>query len=223
MIYFDQNKQAYAFVIADPLCAIEENVWKEYSSLQQGVEYDIDETGIIDLRDTPGYEQEQAQKERQRLNLLNLTKADVLLALYQDKGLTPDNIKAMLKDNVPALIKFDYASSYYRGDDVVNALGLALGYSTEEMDYLFENKKFPEKTVEPVEPADTDSDSDTDSDNDNNTDLDTDNTEINTGSIQNNIEGATNENTTDTSTDDVSDEVEQPADTTEAADTNSSE
>ena len=98
MIYFNQNKQAYAFVIADPLCAIEENVWKEYSSLQQGVEYDIDETGIIDLRDTPEYEQEQAQKERQRLNLLNLTKADVLLALYQDKGLTPDDIKAMLKD-----------------------------------------------------------------------------------------------------------------------------
>lgn len=176
MIYFDNNKQAYAFGIANPLCAVEENVWKEYSSLQQGVEYDIDETGIIDLRDTPEYKQEQEEKERQRLNLLNLTKADVLLALYQDKGLTPDDIKAMLKDNVPALIKFDYASSYYRGDDVVNALGLALGYTTEEMDYLFENKKFPEKTVEPVEPADTDSDSDmdTDSDSDSDSDVDTD-------------------------------------------------
>lgn len=94
------------------------------------------------------YLQEQAQKERQRLDLLNLTKADVLLALYEDKGLTPDDIKAMLKDNVPALIKFDYASSYYRGDEVVNALGLALGYSTEEMDYLFENKKFPQDEAE---------------------------------------------------------------------------
>lgn len=122
----------------------------------------------------PDYEQEQAQKERQRLDLLNLTKADVLLALYQDKGLTPDDIKAMLKDNVPALIKFDYASSYYRGDDVVNALGLALGYSTEEMDYLFENKKFPEKIVEPVESADTDSDSDTYGDSDTDTNIDTD-------------------------------------------------
>lgn len=121
--------------------------------------------------DTEEYQQEQAQKERQRLDLLNLTKADVLLALYQDKGLTPDDIKTMLKDNVPALIKFDYASSYYRGDDVVNALGQALGYSTEEMDYLFENKKFPEK---PVEPADTDSDSDTDGDSDSDADTDTD-------------------------------------------------
>ena len=124
--------------------------------------------------DTDEYIQEQAQKERQRLNMLNLTKADVLLALYEDKGITPDNIKEMLKDNVPALIKFDYASSYYRGDEVVNALGLALGYSTEEMDYLFENKKFPEKTVEPVEPADTDNDSDTDNDIDSDADNDTD-------------------------------------------------
>ena len=116
----------------------------------------------------PNYETEQAQKERQRLNLLNLTKADVLLALYQDKGITPEDIKTMLKDNVPALIKFDYASSYYRGDEVVNALGLALGYTTEEMDYLFENKKFPEKVIEP---ADTDNDIDSDANNDTDTDV----------------------------------------------------
>ena len=122
----------------------------------------------------PNYEQEQAQKERQRLNLLNLTKADVLLALYQDKGITPEDIKVMLKDNVPALIKFDYASSYYRGDEVVNALGLALGYSTEEMDYLFENKSFPPKVEES---ADTDSDMDLDSDADTDTDVKTDNEE----------------------------------------------
>ena len=119
----------------------------------------------------PDYEQEQAEKERQRLNLLNLTKADVLLALYQDKGITPEDIKTMLKDNVPALIKFDYASSYYRGDEVVNALGLALGYTTEEMDYLFENKAFPPKVEEP---ADTDSDSDADLDSDTDIDSDTD-------------------------------------------------
>ena len=135
--------------------------------------YKISDENVIAKTDEE-YSQEQAQKERQRLNLLNLTKADVLLALYQDKGITPEDIKTMLKDNTPALIKFDYASSYYRGDEVVNALGLALGYSTEEMDYLFENKKFPEKPVEPVEPADTDNDSDTDNDIDSDADNDTD-------------------------------------------------
>lgn len=122
---------------------------------------------VID--NTEEYEAEQAQKERERLDMLNLTKADVLLALYEDKGLTPENIKTMLANDIPALIKFDYASSYYRGDDVVNALGLALGYTTEEMDYLFENKKFP-----PEEPSDTDDDSDTDTDTDTDTDADSD-------------------------------------------------
>ena len=105
----------------------------------------------FEFADTEEYKQEQAQKERQRLDMLNLTKADVLLALYQDKGITPDDIKTMLKDNTPALIKFDYASSYYRGDEVVNALGLALGYTTEEMDYLFENKTFPPKAEDPAD------------------------------------------------------------------------
>ena len=135
---------------------------------------------------TEEYEKEQAQKERARLDLLNLTKADVLLALYEDKGITPDNIKEMLKDNVPALIKFDYASSYYRGDAVVNTLGLALGYTTEEMDYLFENKAFPPKVEEPADTdsdadadidSDADADADTDSDNDTDLDSDTDNKE----------------------------------------------
>lgn len=121
---------------------------------QKGYEIKESETAL----EAWGYTTDElAQKERQRLDLLNLTKADVLLALYHDKGITPDDIKEMLKDNVPALIKFDYASTYYRGDEVVNTLGLALGYTTEEMDYLFENKTFPPKPVET--PADTDSDS----------------------------------------------------------------
>lgn len=134
--------------------------------------YKISDENVIAKTDEE-YSQEQAEKERQRLNLLNLTKADVLLALYQDKGITPEDIKTMLKDNVPALIKFDYASSYYRGDEVVNALGLALGYSTEEMDYLFENKTFPPKVEEPAD-TDSDNDSDTDIDSDTDTDLDSD-------------------------------------------------
>lgn len=126
----------------------------------------------FEFSDTAEYEEEQAQKERMRKDMLNLTKADVLLALYSDKGITPDDIKTMLKDNTAALIKFDYASSYYRGDEVVNSLGLALGYTSEDMDYLFENKKFPEKPSEPVEPSapaedDSDSDTDVDSDTDN--------------------------------------------------------
>ena len=159
--------------------AILQKPYSENERMDFIVEYNHNQGYVIEETETEiqalGYtDEEKTQQQRARLDMLNLTKADVLLALYEDKGITPEDIKTMLKDNVPALIKFDYASSYYRGDEVVNALGLALGYSTEEMDYLFENKKFPEKTVEPVEPADTDNDSDTDNDIDSDADNDTD-------------------------------------------------
>lgn len=140
IVLYDEDKEKLANTLA---------LMPDYKGLEiQETERPIEN---FEFADTEEYKQKQAQKERRRLNLLNLTKADVLLALYKDKGLTPDDIKTMLKDNVPALIKFDYASSYYRGDEVVNALGLALGYTTEEMDYLFENKKFPEKEEEPAD------------------------------------------------------------------------
>lgn len=149
-IYFDENKEAYAqletlerwgrsllFQCSD----------EEYREYLEGKRIWQNEKLVIN----PNYAAEQAEKERERIMNLSLTKADVLLALYQDKGLSPDDIKAMLKDNIPALIKFDYASSYYRGDDVVIALGTQLGYSSDEMDYLFENKTFPPKTAEEAE------------------------------------------------------------------------
>ena len=140
IVLYDEDKEKLANTLA---------LMPDYKGLEiQETERPIEN---FEFADTDEYKEKQAQEERRRLNLLNLTKADVLLALYEDKGLTPDDIKTMLKDNVPALIKFDYASSYYRGDEVVNALGLALGYTTEEMDYLFENKEFPPKAEVPAD------------------------------------------------------------------------
>lgn len=135
---------------------------------ENSVKYKILNNNIVKKSDEE-YLQDLENIEHERIMQLSLTKADVLLALYEDRGLTPENIKTMLADNVPALIKFDYASSYYRGDDVVIALGTALGYTNEEMDYLFENKEFPSE-----EPSDTDDDSDTDSDTDSDADSDAD-------------------------------------------------
>lgn len=90
----------------------------------------------------PNYEQEQAQKERERINQLSLTKRDVFLALYKDKGITPEQIKAQI-ENPEALIEFEYASSYYRGNPLIDAIGQTLGYTSEELDYLFEHKELP--------------------------------------------------------------------------------
>lgn len=116
--------------------------------------------------------EEIAVRKRQRLDALTLTPADVERALYKAKQMDFEDLKALIAQALPQVdikglaIEFR-AKDFYRGAkangmrlfDVVGAL---LGYTPEDMDYLFENKVLPEK-VEP-EPADTNSDSDTDTD-----------------------------------------------------------
>ena len=70
-----------------------------------------------------------------------LTKREVFLAIYQDKTITPEQIRAQITDQ-EALIEFDYAEKYYRGNPLIDILGQALGYTKEQLDYLFKNKTF---------------------------------------------------------------------------------
>ena len=101
----------------------------------------------------PDYEEKQAQKERERLDALTLTPADVERALYKAKGMDFDDLKALIAQQIPQVdikglsIEFR-AKDFYRGAmaggmrlfDVVGAL---LGYTTQDMDYLFEHKELP--------------------------------------------------------------------------------
>lgn len=97
-------------------------------------------------------EEEKARKERERLNKLSLTKREVFLALYNDKGITPEAIKEYIKDP-ESLIEFEYANDYFRGNPLIDAIGQTLGYSSEQLDYLFEHKEFPEKKEPSPEPT----------------------------------------------------------------------
>ena len=112
-----------------------------------------------------GYtEEEQQQQERQRLDSLTLTPADVERALYKEKQMDFDDLKALIVQALPTVdikglsIEFR-AKDFYRGAmangmrlfDVVGAL---LGYTSDDMDYLFLNKELPvkpEPTPEPTE------------------------------------------------------------------------
>lgn len=97
--------------------------------------------------DTDEYLAEQEKAERERINMLSLTKREVFLALYKDKGITPDKLKEKITDP-EALIEFDYAETYFRGNPLIDKIGMLLGYTTEELDYLFENKGFRQKEEE---------------------------------------------------------------------------
>ena len=94
-------------------------------------------------------DEQKAKEEALRIAQLSLTKREVFLAIYKDKGISPDQIRSQITDT-EALIEFDYAEKYYRGNPLIDVLGAALGYTKEQLDYLFENKELPK--VEESEP-----------------------------------------------------------------------
>ena len=98
----------------------------------------------------PNYEQEQQQKERERLNQLNLTKADFWIALL-DRNIT----KAMVKEKIElisdgtlkakTLIRLDEADHFWRGDPSMNIIGAMFGITPADLDCLFLSGKLPEE------------------------------------------------------------------------------
>ena len=86
-------------------------------------------------------EAKDAQKERERLNLLSMTKREMFLGLYQAKGISPDMLKAQITDP-QALIEFEYANDYYRGNPLIDVIGAKLGFTTEQLDRFFETKDY---------------------------------------------------------------------------------
>ena len=86
-------------------------------------------------------EKKQALAEKERIANLKLTKREVFLALYQDIGITPEQIRREIS-STEALIEFEYANEYYRGNPLIDSIGFSLGYSKEKLDYLFKNKSF---------------------------------------------------------------------------------
>ena len=91
-----------------------------------------------------GYtEEEKQEQEREHINLLSMTKREMFLGLYQAKGITPDMLKAQITDP-QALIEFEYANDYYRGNPLIDVIGGQLGFTTEQLDKFFETKDYHE-------------------------------------------------------------------------------
>ena len=97
--------------------------------------------------------EEIAVKERERLDALTLTPADVERALYKEKKMDFDDLKALIAEQLPQVdikglsIEFR-AKDFYRGAEangmrLFDVVGALLGYTPEDMDYLFENKELP--------------------------------------------------------------------------------
>ena len=135
IVLFDEDKQK----LQDTIAFMPQYEGLEIKEVEEGyIIYDFELMTVEEM------EEKETQKERNRKDMLALTRCDVLKALYQAKGITPNDIKALLKDNVEALIELEYAQNFYRGHPMIKAIGEQLGFTSDDLDYLFENKKFKE-------------------------------------------------------------------------------
>lgn len=101
----------------------------------------------------PNWEEDQKKEQRKILDEMTLTPADVERALYKAKGMDFEDLKLFISQNNPDIdikaIAIELkAKDFYRGaifgnTRIFDVIGAMLGYSTEDIDYLFENKCLP--------------------------------------------------------------------------------
>ena len=98
----------------------------------------------------PNYEAEQEQKERERIAHLSLTRGDVFRGLLMARGVTRLMLRGMIEANEQltevqkemALIDFDEALNFYRGNALIDTVGLALGIEPSQLDCFFETNDY---------------------------------------------------------------------------------
>lgn len=100
-----------------------------------------------------GYtDEEKQEQERERINLLSMTRGDMFEAIILAFGKTKADIRSMI-ENVEGLTdveralhlnRFDEALDFYRGYPAVNLIGNILGVTPEQLDKFFETKDYHE-------------------------------------------------------------------------------
>ena len=112
---------------------------------------DIDNGWYITEKCPMKSDEQKTQEEQERIAKLSLTKREVFLGLYQAKGVTPEMIKAQIQDP-QALIEFEYANDYFRGNPLIDIVGATLGITSEQLDKFFETNDYtvllPEEPTE---------------------------------------------------------------------------
>ena len=120
-------------------------------------EYTEDETYVYEEvvfdETIPEAEARIARVERERLDALTLTPADVERALYAAKDMDFEDLKELIASEVPGVdikalsIEFR-AKDFWRGATfnsirLFDTIGALLGYTPQDMDYLFQHKTLP--------------------------------------------------------------------------------
>lgn len=108
---------------------------------------------VID--NTEQYQQEQTEKEKARIAMLNLTGADVERGIYKAKSMDFDDIISYIEAlplseegqpqvDIKALKIELKANNFYRGNPYVQQIGTLLGFTSEQLDKFFETGDYKE-------------------------------------------------------------------------------
>lgn len=114
--------------------------------------YEVRETALA--LEAWGYtEEEKAQQEAERVAHLHLTRGDIFRALLLAKQVTRAQLRAII-EQLPentveqsitkemALIDFDEALEFYRGNALIDTVGAQLGITSEQMNRFFETNDY---------------------------------------------------------------------------------
>ena len=115
--------------------------------------YEIKENGT-ELQAWGYTEEEKREQYRQKIDQLTLTPSDVERALYYSLGMDFDDLKTLIAEKAQTIdlkgLSIELrANNFYRGavdkngNRIVDMVGLLLGYTPDDMDYLFEHKELP--------------------------------------------------------------------------------
>ena len=139
IVLFDEDKQK----LQNTIVFMPQYEGLEIKEVEEGyVIYDFELMTIEEK------EAKETQKERERLDMLFLTGADVERGIYQAKGMDFDDIIEFVTANPPVCfdvkaLKIELkANHFYRGNPYVNAVGALLGFTEEQLDKFFETNDY---------------------------------------------------------------------------------
>ena len=115
----------------------------------QGCEIEELEDKTLQAFEIVKTDEEKAKEERERLDMLSMTRGDVFEALILAKGLGKAQIRAMIEqaelDTVTKALylnRFDEALEFYRGYPIFDMLGEALDITPSMLDRFFDEKDY---------------------------------------------------------------------------------
>ena len=84
----------------------------------------------------PNYEQEQAEKEKERIGKLTCTKR-VFALMLQELGITYTQLKELIATNEQAQLEWDLCVELERGNPLLDVMAFQLGITSAQLDGLF--------------------------------------------------------------------------------------